>query len=124
MKRIFVSFAIEDCFARDNLVHQAKRQQVPFEFVDMSVRRPWDSQWKTQCRQRISGCDGMIAFVSDNTVSADGARWEIQCAYEDGVPVLPLYIYDKGAKRIPSELSGKRIYHWTWDNVKKFIDAL
>ena len=124
MKRIFVSFAIEDRFARDNIVHQAQRQSAPFSFVDMSVKDPWDSQWKTKCRERIRGCDGLIAFVSNNTVSADGARWEIQCAYEEGVPVLPLYIHDSGASRLPSELSGKKIYHWTWDNVTNFIDGL
>ena len=124
MKRIFVSFAIEDRFARDNLVHQAKHQKAPFEFVDMSVRSPWDTSWKTKCRERIKGCDGLIAFVSGNTYNAAGARWEIQCAYEEGVPVLPLYIYDHGASRIPPELSGRKIYHWTWDNVKNFIDRL
>ena len=37
-KRIFVSFAIEDKFARDNLVHQAKQKRTPFEFTDMSVK--------------------------------------------------------------------------------------
>ena len=123
-KRIFVSFAIEDKFARDNLALQAKQKRTPFEFTDMSVKQPWDSSWKTKCRVRIKGCDGVIAFISDNTFPADGARWEIKCAYEEGIPVLPLYIHDQGAKRIPSELSGKKIYHWTWDNVATFIDKL
>ncbi len=124
MKRIFVSFAVEDKFARDNLAHQAKQQQAPFDFVDMSVKNPWDSSWKTQCRERIKGCDGIIVFVSDDTADADGARWEIKCAYEEGVPALPVYVHDEGAKRIPSELAGKKIYQWTWPNITKFIDSL
>ena len=123
-KRIFISFAIEDKFARNNLAYQAKQDNTPFEFVDMSVKEPWDSQWKTNCRSRIKGCDGLIAFVSNNTVDADGACWEIQCAYEENVPVLPLYIYDNGASRIPSELRGKRIHQWTWPAVKNFVDSL
>jgi len=124
MKRVFISFAIEDRFARDNLVHQSERQRAPFSFVDMSVKRPWDSSWKTQCRQRIADCDGVVAFVSNNTYDADGARWEIKCAYEERIPVLPLYIHDTGANRIPPELNGKRIYHWTWDNVRNFVERL
>ena len=90
----------------------------------MSVKNPWDSSWKTRCRERIKGCEGVIAFVSNNTFNAGGARWEIKCAYEERVPVLPLYIHDHGASWVPSELSGKRIYHWTWDNVKNFINRL
>lgn len=124
MKNIFVSFAIEDRFARDNLTHQANQQRTPFNFVDMSVRQPWDSSWKTRCRERIKQCDGVIAFVSDNTFNADGARWEIQCAYEEGIPVLPVYIHDQGVKRLPSELSGKKIYHWTWQNITNFLNGL
>lgn len=125
MKRIFISFAMEDKFARDNLVFQVKQQdQTPFEFVDMSVKEPWDSQWKTRCRERIKGCDGLIAFISDNTANADGACWEIKCAYEEDISVLPIYIHDSGVRRTPSELSDKRIYHWTWETIKKFIDSL
>jgi hypothetical protein len=53
MKRVFIAFAIEDKFARDNLVYQAKQEHTPFEFVDMSVKEPWFSSWKINCRTRI-----------------------------------------------------------------------
>ncbi|MCR4328470.1 MAG: hypothetical protein NUV53_03040 [Patescibacteria group bacterium] len=124
MKRIFVSFAMEDKFARDNLTYQSKQENTPFDFVDMSVKEPWSSSWKTQCRERIKSCDGVVAFVSDNTINADGALWEIKCAYEESIPVFPVYIHDEGVKRIPSELSGRRIYHWTWPNITNFINSL
>lgn len=39
MKRVFISFAIEDSRLRDLLVGQAKNNNSPFEFVDMSVKR-------------------------------------------------------------------------------------
>jgi hypothetical protein len=124
MKRIFISFAIEDKFSRDNLAYQARQSHTPFEFIDMSVKEPWNSQWKTNCRQRIQKCDGMIAFISDNTYNADGARWEIKCGYEEFIPVYPVYIYDSGASRIPPELAGRRINHWTWANISKFLNSL
>jgi hypothetical protein len=124
MHQIFISFAIEDRYARDNLVYQAKQDHTPFEFTDMSVRHPWDSQWKTNCRARIRQCDGMIAFISDNTYNADGARWEIQCAYDEGIPVYPVYIHDSGTSRAIPELAGRRIYHWTWPNIKSFLNSL
>ncbi|MBS1683187.1 MAG: TIR domain-containing protein [Bacteroidetes bacterium] len=124
MKRIFIGFAIEDRFARDNMVYQANQNHTPFSFTDMSVKTPWDNSWKTQCRERIKSCHGMIAFISDNTYNAEGVKWEIKCAYEEGIPVLLLYVHDEGAKRLPAEVSGKRIYHWTWDNVSRFLNGL
>ena len=124
MKTIFISFAIEDKFARDNLVYQSQQNKTPFSFTDMSVKQPWDSAWKTKCRARIQTCDGVIAFVSNNTYNAEGARWEIECAYDEGIPVYPVYIHDEGVSRIPAELSGKRIYHWTWPNISGFINGL
>src|SRR5215213_5982451 len=89
--RIFVSFAVEDEGYRNLLVGQARNKKSPFEFVDMSVKEPWDQKRKTNCRARIKGCDGMIALVSRNTARADGALWEIRCAKEEGVPVRGIY---------------------------------
>jgi len=66
-KRIFISFAVEDATLRDFLVGQARNDKSPFEFVDMSVKQPWDSEWKTKCRTKIKGCDGMITIVSKNS---------------------------------------------------------
>ncbi len=66
MKRIFISFVKEDIRLRDLLRGQARNENSSFEYVDMSVKQPWDSQWKTNCRTRIKGCDGMIAIISQS----------------------------------------------------------
>ena len=124
-KRVFISFAMEDKWARDYLVGQAKNEKSPFEFTDMSVKEPWDDKWKTRCRTRIKGCDGVIIFVSKNSRNADGQRWEIKCAKEEEVPSRPIYTTtDNRPKLLPPELAGRKIYNWTWDNIKKFVDAL
>jgi len=97
-KRIFIAFAVEDKFARDNLVFQAKLQRnVPFEFMDMSVKDPWDFSWKTNCRTKIKGCDGVIAFISRNTPKAEGACWEIKCAREEGIPIIGVWVHKDDA---------------------------
>ena len=79
-KRVFIAFAVEDKTYRDFLVGQAKHAKTPFDFVDMSVKEPWDAQWKTNCRTRVKGCDGVIALISKHTANADGELWEIKCA--------------------------------------------
>lgn len=123
--RVFISFAIEDSKNRDFLVGQAKNDKSPFSFVDMSVKEPWSEQWKTNCRSKIKGCDGMIALVSKNTTNATGARWEVVCAKEEGVPVRGVYI-DSNNKpmTLPSEFTGVRVVEWTWDNIKNWLDTL
>jgi hypothetical protein len=124
-KRVFISFAIEDTFARDNLVHQAKVQEnAPFDFTDLSVREPWDSQWKTNCRRTIKGCDGVVAFISRNTPKAEGALWEIKCAKEEGVPIKGFWVHKDDPAGKPTELGNTPVVYWTWDNIKNFIDTL
>jgi hypothetical protein len=98
--RIFISFAAEDIRYRDLLVGQAKNSDTPFELRDMSVQEPFDSKWKTRCREQIK---------------------EIKCAHEEGLPILGVHVHcdDKGA--VPPELSGRRVVTWRWDNIANFI---
>ncbi len=41
-KRVFVAFAIEDETKKILFTGQAKNKNVLFDFVDMSVKQPWD----------------------------------------------------------------------------------
>lgn len=123
--RIFISFAIEDKILRGYLVGHAKNDRSPFSFIDMSVREPWASAWKTKCRAKIRRCDGMIGIITKNTRWADGQLWELTCAYEEGVPVLLIYGYkDDRPSRLPPLLANRRILRWNWHNVASFLDRL
>ncbi len=119
-KRIFVAFAMEDVNIKILFTGQAKNERVPYDFTDMSVKNPWDSQWKTNCRSRIKGCDGMIVLVSKNLKNAAGAIWEINCAKEEKIPIIGIYIGGASIWDKPSDLNGIECYPWTWENVKKF----
>lgn len=120
--RVFISFAMEDVSCRNLLVGQARNAKCPFEFVDMSVKEAWDEQWKTNCRTRIKGCDGVIALISKNTARAEGALWEIRCAKEEGVPIRGVYCTTEN--RPASTPAGIKMLNWTWANIANFIDSL
>jgi len=122
-KRIFVGFAIEDEKSRNMLRGQSRLGDSPIEYIDYSVKEPWSSSWKTQCRQRIKSCDGMIAMLSTNTKNADGARWEIKCAVEENVPLLGVHIHTDDLYK-PSEIEGKKVILWTWPGIASFINKL
>ncbi len=123
-KKIFIAFAIEDKWARDYLVGQAKNNNSPFEFVDMSAKEPWDNSWKTRCRERIKQCDGAIALLSKRTRLADGAKWEMQCAIDESIPIIGVHAESDDKGQIPSELEGKRVINWTWEGIKNFLDRI
>ena len=123
--RIFISFAIEDATYRDFLVGQARKENSPFSFVDMSVKEPWSEEWKRQCRTKIKGCDGMIALVSKNTAIASGQLWEVKCAKEELVPVRGIYINTTNRPgTLPVEFAGVRVVDWSWPNLAAFINNL
>lgn len=125
MKRIFISFAIEDENLRDLLRGQSRNTNSPFEFVDMSVKQPLDFQWKTKCRTRIRGCDGMISIITRNTNKADGQIWEMNCATDEGIPLLAIY----GNKShigvtIPNECGYLPVIDWNWEKISAWIKQL
>ena len=122
--RIFTAFAIEDEKVKNLFVGQAKHDKVPYEFVDMSVKQPWDNEWKTKCRTKIKGCDGVIALISENLKSASGAKWEIQCARGEKVPVLGVYMPNCDSSDAPSELDGVKKISWTWKGIAEFVNHL
>jgi hypothetical protein len=51
-KRVFIAFAIEDEATKILFTGQAKNKNIPFDFVDMSVKQTWDEKWKTNCRTK------------------------------------------------------------------------
>lgn len=124
-KRIFISFAMEDSISRDHLVGQARNERSPFEFVDMSVKKPWpEDEWKWRCRTKIKRCHGMIVLLSRHTRRSQGARWEIRCAKEEGVPLVGMHIRKNDKHPVPQELRGERVVTWTWSNIERFIESL
>jgi hypothetical protein len=124
-KKVFISFAIEDIEYRNYLVEQAKKKNSPFYFIDMSVKKTWKQyEWKKRCRTKIKQCDGVIALLSKNTHLAGGARWEIQCAREESVKIIGMHIFKNTKGAIPTELKGKRVIEWNWNNLEKFINQL
>jgi len=86
-KTIFIAFAIEDERQRDFLKGQSLNTNSPFEYIDMSVKEAYDSDWKAKVRTRIKRSDGVIALISNNSLSSSGQKWEIACAKEEGKKV-------------------------------------
>jgi len=123
--RVFLSFATKDKTYRTFLIGQAKRKRSPFELIDVTIKEPWDEQWRTHCRSRIQGCDGVIALVSEHYVNDEGALWEIRCAKEEKKPVRGIYCTtDNRPVTLPAEFDGVTIDDWTSDKIERFVNSL
>ena len=119
-KVIFIAFAIEDERQRDFLKGQSLNTRSPFEYIDMSVKQAYDSDWKERVRARIKRSDGVIILVSKNSHNSSGQKWEIQCAKEEGKKIRGFWAYSDDR----TDLEGVYTRVWTWDNIKDFIDSL
>lgn len=119
-KTIFIAFAIEDERQRDFLKGQSLSPRAPYEFIDMSVKEPYDSGWKDKVRTRIRRSDGVIVLVSKNSLSSSGQKWEIACAEEEGKRIRGIWAYSDDR----TDLAGVSTYVWTDKNISDFIDSL
>lgn len=119
-KLVFIAFAIEDERQRDFLKGQSLHPRKPFEFIDMSVKEPYDRDWKERVRTRIKRSDGVIVLVSKNSLTSSGQKWEIQCAKDEKKPIRGIWAYATDR----THLEGVNTKVWSDDNINDFIDSL
>jgi MTH538 TIR-like domain (DUF1863) len=119
-KVVFIAFAIEDETQRDFLKGQSLHPRAPYEFIDMSVKEPYDKDWKDRVRTRIKRSDGVIALVSASSLKSTGQKWEIACAREEKKPVRGIWAYTDDRTKI----DGLNTVVWTDNNISDFIDSL
>lgn len=122
-KTIFIAFAMKDESQRNLLRGQALHTNSPFEYIDMSVKDAYNTDWKKRVRTRIRRSDGVIALVSRNSLSSSGQKWEVECAKEEKVRLLGMWVYENDRTK-PTFLSGHRIIPWSWSGIASFINSL
>jgi len=119
-KVVFIAFAIEDERQRDFLKGQSLHPRAPYEFIDMSVKEPYDKDWKDRVRTRIRRSHGIIALISKNSLTSSGQKWEIQCAKEEKKPLRGIWAYSDDRTNV----EGVATYVWSDKNISDFIDSI
>lgn len=119
-KVVFVAFAIEDERQRDFLKGQSLSPRAPYEFIDMSVKEAYETDWQEKVRTRIKRSHGIIVLVSENSLTSTGQKWEITCAKEEGKPVRGIWAYSDDRTTI----DGVSTLAWSDKNISDFIDSL
>lgn len=119
-KVVFIAFAIEDEAQRNLFVGQRLHPHSPYEFIDMSVKEPYDTNWKDRVRTRIKRSNGVIVLVSKSSAQSTGQKWEIACAKEEGKKIQGIWAYSDDR----AQIDGITTYIWNDANISGFIDTL
>lgn len=103
---------------------QAKDDRFDLEFVDYSVKEPFDEKWKTQCTERIKQSSLLIVMIGPETHEREAVLWEINKAYELGKKVIGVKIYRNENHKIPHPLSDNKakIVNWNMEDISKEIE--
>jgi MTH538 TIR-like domain (DUF1863) len=110
--RAFVSFQMEDRWARDFLSQHARDKRIPFEFLDYSIKEPFESKWKTNAKARIARSRGTIVLIGPDTAGADAVLWEIAETHRQRHPLFGIQINRNRTYRVPAGLS--RVVRWNF----------
>jgi hypothetical protein len=83
---------MEDKWARDFLIQHARDSRNDIEFVDYSVQDPFDTSWKTQCKDRIGKSKGSIILIGPTTSKSSAVLWEIDETIRQGHYIFGIQI--------------------------------
>lgn len=123
--RVFISFHVED-EAMINLLRDQGRNSEKLEFIDYSVKEPFDEKWKTQCTERLKQSKVLVCAIGEDTYSREAVNWEINKAYELGKHVFGVRLHSDKNHRIPQPLMDRhaKILPWKLDAIQAELDKL
>lgn len=119
--RAFVSFEMEDRWARDFLVQHAKDRRNDISFVDYSVQDPFNSAWKTNCKERIARTRGTIVMVGETTSKSEAVIWEIAETLRQEHYIFGIQIHKEKTHPVPQGLPSKNVIRWDFDQIVKWL---
>lgn len=124
-RRVFISFHVEDEAQVELLRQQAKDERFDIEFIDYSVREPFDNRWKTRCTERINQTSVFICMIGPETYRREAVLWEINKAYELGKKVIGIRIYRDKNHRIPQPLkdNNAKTMYWNLSDLAKELET-
>jgi len=112
---------MEDKWARDFLVQQAKDKNNEIDFFDFSVQDPFDSKWKTECKNRIALTKGTIVLVGETTSKSEAVIWEIAETISQGHYIFGIQINKEKSYLVPTGLPTTNVIRWNFEQIIKWL---
>ena len=121
--RAFLSFVVENAWARDFLVQHARDRQNDIEFTDYSLHQPFDEKWKTNCRERIARTKGTIVLIGTSTHSSEAVRWEIAETVRQSHYIFGIQINHDSTWTVPAGLPSQNVIRWDFDQIVTWLST-
>ena len=121
--RAFISFEMEDRWARDFLVQHGKDPRNDIDFYDYSVQDPFDSKWKTECAKRIALTKGTIVLVGRSTWQSEAVLWEIAETIRQDHYIFGIQINTDKTHSIPGGLPSKNVIRWDFKQIAEWLNS-
>lgn len=121
--RAFISFEMEDRWARDFLAQQARDRRSNFEFYDYSVKTPFPNQWKTECVKRIAQTKGTIVLVGETTYRSEAVIWEITETIRQGHYLFGIQVSKDHTYPLPAGLPNQNVIRWDFQQITSWLNT-
>lgn len=121
--RAFISFEMEDRWARDFLVQHAKDERNEIAFYDYSVQDPFDSEWKTECKKRIARTRGTIVLIGETTWKSEAVLWEIEETIRQEHYIFGIQVYREKTHLVPRGLPSSNVIRWDFDQIVRWLKS-
>jgi hypothetical protein len=121
--KAFISFEMEDRWARDFLVQHARDKNNAIAFVDYSVQDAFDNSWKTQCKARIAQTKGTIVMIGPTTAKSEAVLWEVAETARQGHYLFGIQTNRDKTHGIPIGLPAKNVIRWDFDQIVTWLNT-
>lgn len=119
--RAFISFEMEDRWARDFIAQHAKQDGNAVEFYDYSVKEAFESQWKTECTRRIAMTKGTIVLIGPTTYKSEAVLWEIAETIRQKHYMFGVQINRDTNHSVPAGLPSTNVIRWDFAQMTKWL---
>lgn len=125
-RTVFISFAHEDIDEINLLRGQAKNERSDLEFIDRSVRDPYESERAEYIKQRISErirqSSVTVVYLTPDAAKSSWVNWEIERSLELDKKVIAVHKGENAPASLPKAVSGHDIKIVSWSDLAAEID--
>jgi len=120
-RNTFLSFDYDDIDEVNLLRAQAKNEKSDVEFIDRSVKEPFDSERveyiKHKILERIRQCSQTVVYLGEKTSDSKWVKWEIEKSLEMGKKVIAVHKGDTAPTTLPQEIREKKVKVIPWSKL-------
>jgi len=128
-RKVFISFDSDDLDKKRLLVGQAKNENSDLEFIDYSLKAPFNSEnaeyIKSGIRERISQSSVTIVIATDVTHRSDWVNWEIEESFKQNKGVIVIDHRNNKSSKMPDAVNNNqdrvKVVSWNHQELNQAI---